>query len=36
MPSELEARLLFPDLGYPDPVDFGLAAAERLDDGVRG
>jgi ribokinase len=31
MPSELEARLLFPDLDIAHPVEFGLAAAERLD-----
>jgi sugar/nucleoside kinase (ribokinase family) len=32
MPSELEARLLFPDLLTTDPIDFGLDAAERLDE----
>jgi len=31
MPSELEARLLFPDLESADDVAFGFAAAERLD-----
>jgi sugar/nucleoside kinase (ribokinase family) len=31
MPSELEARLLFPDIDVADPVDFAKAAAERLD-----
>ena len=31
LPSELEARLLFPDLDVADPVGFGLVAAERLD-----
>jgi ribokinase len=31
MPSELEARLLFPDLDIADAVAFGAAAAERLD-----
>lgn len=31
LPSELEARLLFPDLGHLDGMDFGFAAAERLD-----
>jgi sugar/nucleoside kinase (ribokinase family) len=31
MPSELEARLLFPDIDVDDPVAFGLAAAEHLD-----
>lgn len=30
-PSELEARLLFPDLDIEDPVAFATAAAERLD-----
>ena len=32
MPSELEARLLFPDLRGSDPIDFALDAAERLDE----
>jgi sugar/nucleoside kinase (ribokinase family) len=32
MPSELEARLLFPDLRRTDPIDFALDAAERLDE----
>jgi sugar/nucleoside kinase (ribokinase family) len=31
LPSELEARLLFPDIAVADPVRFGLATAERLD-----
>lgn len=31
MPSELEARLLFPDLAAVEGVAFGFAAAERLD-----
>ena len=31
MPSELEARLLFPDIDVADPVAFGFAVAERLD-----
>jgi ribokinase len=31
MPSELEARLLFPDLADLTPIPFALAAAERLD-----
>lgn len=31
LPSELEARLLLPDLRMPDLIEFGLAAAERLD-----
>lgn len=31
LPSELEARLLFPDLAHLVGVDFGFAAAERLD-----
>jgi ribokinase len=32
LPSELEARLLFPELEMLDPVRFAFAAAERLDD----
>lgn len=32
MPSELEARLLFPDLPGTDPIVFALDAAERLDE----
>jgi sugar/nucleoside kinase (ribokinase family) len=32
MPSELEARLLFPDLVAADGLDLGFAAAERLDE----
>src|SRR5260221_491309 len=31
MPSELEARLLFPDIEAADGLAFGFAAAERLD-----
>jgi ribokinase len=31
MPSELEVRLLFPDIDIVDPIGFGFAAAERLD-----
>jgi sugar/nucleoside kinase (ribokinase family) len=31
MPSELEARLLFSDIDFADPVDFGFAVADRLD-----
>jgi sugar/nucleoside kinase (ribokinase family) len=31
MPSELEARLLFPDLEAPEGIAFGFAAAERFD-----
>ena len=31
MPSELEARLLFPDIDVADPVAFGFAVSERLD-----
>jgi sugar/nucleoside kinase (ribokinase family) len=31
MPSELEARLLFPDLAMVDPLEFGFAFAEGLD-----
>jgi sugar/nucleoside kinase (ribokinase family) len=31
LPSELEARLIFPDIDVADPVGFGLTAAERLD-----
>ncbi len=31
MPSELEARLLFPDIAAKDGVAFGSAAAERLE-----
>jgi sugar/nucleoside kinase (ribokinase family) len=31
MPSELEARLLFPDIDAADPIAFGFAVAERLD-----
>ncbi len=31
MPSELEVRLLFPDLALTDPLEFGFAAAERID-----
>jgi sugar/nucleoside kinase (ribokinase family) len=32
MPSDLEARLLFPDLDAVEGLEFGFAAAERLDD----
>jgi sugar/nucleoside kinase (ribokinase family) len=32
LPSELEARLLFPDLEASRPLDVGFMAAERLDD----
>ena len=32
MPSELEARLIFPDIDAADARAFGFAAAERLDD----
>jgi ribokinase len=32
LPSELEARLLFRDIGVRDPIDFAFVAAQRLDE----